>query len=91
MLLYALFSLFLILLSILLTPLANLPGLDSIKTAIQPYINALVQLIQSGSNLIGFFVPISLLKVLLPTVLTIELIINNLDIIKFAFKKITGR
>ncbi len=91
MLLYALFSLFLILLSILLTPLANLPGLDSIQTAIQPYINALVQLIQSGSNLIGFFVPISLLKVLLPTVLTIELIINNLDIIKFAFKKITGR
>lgn len=91
MLLYALFSLFLILLGILLSPLASLPGLPEIQTVIQPYINALINLIQSGSNLIGFFVPISLLKVLLPVVLSIELIVSNLDILKFAFHKITGR
>ena len=42
MLLYALFSLFLILLGVLLAPLASLPGLAQIQTAIQPYINALV-------------------------------------------------
>jgi hypothetical protein len=90
MILYGLFSLFLILLGIILTPLASLPGISSVESAIQPYINALIQLIQSGSNLIGFFVPISLLKVLLPIVLSIELIVSNLDIIKFAFKKITG-
>lgn len=91
MLLYALFSLFLILLGVLLTPLASLPGLASINTAIQPYLDGLISLIQSGSNLIGFFVPISLLKVLLPVVLSIELIVENLDIIKFAFHKVTAR
>lgn len=91
MLLYALFSLFLILLGVLLTPLASLPGLSNINTAIQPYLDGLISLIQSGSNLIGFFVPISLLKVLLPVVLSIELIVENLDIIKFAFHKVTAR
>lgn len=91
MLLYALFSLFLVLLGVLLAPLASLPGLAQIQTAIQPYIDALVNLIQSGSNLIGFFIPIALLKVLLPVVLSIELIVDNLDILKFAFHKITGR
>ena len=46
MILYGLFSLFLILLGIILTPLASLPGISSVESAIQPYINALIQLIQ---------------------------------------------
>lgn len=91
MILYALFSLFLVLLGLILGVLSGLPGLNSINTAIQPYIDALVNLINSGSNLLGFFIPISLLKVLLPLVITIELIVDNMDVIKFAFKKITGR
>lgn len=91
MILYALFSLFLVLLGLILGVLSGLPGLNSINTAIQPYIDALVNLINSGSNLLGFFIPISLLKVLLPLVITIELIVDNMAVIKFAFKKITGR
>lgn len=91
MILYALFSLFLVLLGLILGVLSGLPGLNSINTAIQPYIDALVNLINSGSNLLGFFIPISLLKVLLPLVITIELIVDNMAVIKFALKKITGR
>lgn len=91
MILYALFSLFLVLLGLILGVLSGLPGLNSINAAIQPYIDALVNLINSGSNLLGFFIPISLLKVLLPLVITIELIVDNMAVIKFAFKKITGR
>lgn len=90
MIIYALLSVLVVIIGLLLSVLDAIPGVDSLNAAIEPYIQSLVTVIDSGANLISFFVPISLLKILIPVVITIELVVDNFDIIKFVFKKILG-
>lgn len=91
MILYFIFKIFIFLLGLIASLLNGIPALNSINTSIEPYIQALSDLIVGGINLISFFLPMNLIKILIPIVITIELIIQNLDIIKFAIKKVLGR
>lgn len=91
MILYALFTIFIFVLGLIANLLTGIPGVDSLNQAIEPYIQAISNLLTSGMDLVGFFIPIGLIKVLLPVVIIIELVIENLDVIKFALKKVLGR
>lgn len=91
MILYALFKSLIFIISLFLSLLTSIPGVSSINAAIQPYIDGMVNLISGASNLIGFFLPISLLKVLLPIIITIELVVDNINLIKFVLRKILNR
>lgn len=91
MILYLIFKIFIFLLGLIANLLNGIPGLNSINSSIEPYIQGLSDLITGGINLISFFLPMNLIKILIPIVITIELIIQNLDIIKFAIKKVLGR
>lgn len=91
MILYGIFTIFIFVLGLVASLLSGIPGIDSLNQAIEPYIQAISNLLTSGMDLVGFFLPISLIKVLLPTVIIIELVVENLDVIKFALKKVIGR
>lgn len=91
MILYGIFTIFIFVLGLVASLLSGIPGVDSLNQAIEPYIQAISNLLTSGMDLVGFFIPISLIKVLLPTVIIIELVVENLDVIKFALKKVIGR
>lgn len=91
MILYGIFTIFIFVLGLVASLLSGIPGVDSLNQAIEPYIQAISNLLTSGMDLLGFFIPISLIKVLLPTVIIIELVVENLDVIKFALKKVIGR
>lgn len=91
MILYGVFSILLFVLGLITNLLTGIPGINDLNTAIEPYIQAISNLLTSGMDLVGFFVPIGLIKVLLPVVIIIELVVENLDIIKFALKKVLGR
>lgn len=91
MILYFIFKIFIFLLGLIANLLNGIPALNSINQSIEPYIQGLSDLITGGINLISFFLPMNLIKILIPIVITIELIIQNLDIIKFAIKKVLGR
>lgn len=92
MIIYALLSLLVTIISALLGGILTLiPALDSINQSIQPYITSLTTVINSGANLISFFLPVALLKVLIPIVITLEIVITNLDLIKFIMKKTINR
>lgn len=91
MILYALFKLLLFLITIIANFLNEIPGISAINQSIEPYIQAISNLIMGGLELISFFLPMNLIKILIPIIITIELIIHNLDIIKFGIKKIFGR
>lgn len=91
MILYGIFTIFIFVLGLVASLLSGIPGVDSLNQAIEPYIQAISNLLTSGMDLVGFFIPINLIKVLLPTVIIIELVVENLDVIKFALKKVIGR
>lgn len=91
MILYGLYRVLLFVLDIILSLINNIPAINSINTAIEPYIVAISNLIVGGINLISFFLPMQLIKILIPIVITIEIIIENLDIIKFALKHTINR
>lgn len=91
MILYALFKLFLIIIKLIASLLNGIPGISAINSAIEPYIQAISDLIMGGINLISFFLPMGLIKILIPIVITLEILIHNLDIIKFGIHKIFGR
>lgn len=91
MILYGIFTIFIFVLGLIASLLSGIPGVDSLNQAIEPYIQAISNLLTNGMDLVGFFIPISLIKVLLPTVIIIELVVENLDVIKFALKKVIGR
>lgn len=91
MILYALFSIFIFVLGLITNLLTGIPGINELNTAIEPYIQAISNLLTSGMDLVGFFIPIGLIKVLLPVVIIIEIVVENLDVIKFAMKKVLGR
>lgn len=91
MILYGIFTIFIFVLGLVASLLSGIPGVDSLNQAIEPYIQAISNLLTSGMDLVGFFIPISLIKILLPTVIIIELVVENLDVIKFALKKVIGR
>ena len=91
MILYGIFSVLLFVLGLITNLLTGIPGINDLNTAIEPYIVGISNLLTSGMDLVGFFIPIGLIKVLLPVVIVIELIVENLDIIKFALKKVIGR
>lgn len=91
MIITAILEIFIFILGLLLSVLDIIPGVNSINNAIQPYIDSLVQVINSGANLISFFVPIALLKVLIPLVLIIEIAIETLDIVKFGLRHTINR
>lgn len=90
MIVYGLFKVLIYLFSFILSFLDSIPGVDTINTAIQPYITAITNLIQSGLGFVSFFLPISLLKVLIPIVITIRIVVDNIDIFKFILKKTIG-
>ncbi len=90
MIIYGLFKVLIYLFSFILSFLDSIPGVDTINTAIQPYITAITNLIQSGLGFVSFFLPISLLKVLIPIVITIRIVVDNIDIFKFILKKTIG-
>lgn len=91
MILYALFKVFLIIIKLIATLLNGIPGISAINSAIEPYIQAISDLIMGGINLISFFLPMGLIKILIPIVITLEILLHNLDIIKFGIHKIFGR
>lgn len=91
MILYALFSIFIFVLGLIANLLTGIPGISELNTAIEPYIQAISNLLTSGMDLVGFFIPIGLIKILLPVVIIIEIVVENLDVIKFAMKKVLGR
>lgn len=91
MIIYGIFKVLIYIFGFILKFLEVIPGVSSINTAIEPYINALTNLIQSGLGFVSFFLPISLLKVLIPLVITIKLVVDNIDIFKFILKKTLGR
>lgn len=90
MIVYGLFKVLIYLFSFILSFLDSIPGVDTINTTIQPYITAITNLIQSGLGFVSFFLPISLLKVLIPIVITIRIVVDNIDIFKFILKKTIG-
>lgn len=75
---------------VILNLLSSIPGINSLNEAIQPYITALTNLINSGATLIGYFLPIPLLKILIPVVITIELIVEGFDLVQWIYNKIRG-
>lgn len=91
MILYALFKLLLFLITIIANILNGIPGINTINQSIEPYIQAISNLIMGGLELISFFLPMNLIKIIIPIIITIELILYNLDIIKFGIKKIFAR
>lgn len=91
MIIYGLFKILIYLFGFILSFLDSIPGFDAVNNAIQPYIDSLTNLIQSGLGFVSFFLPISLLKVLIPLVITIKLVVDNIDIFKFILKKTLGR
>lgn len=91
MILYGIFSILLFVLGLITNLLTGIPGVNALNEAIEPYIQGISNLLTSGMDLVGFFVPIGLIKILLPVVIIIELVVENLDIIKFALKKVIGR
>ena len=91
MILYALWKILLVVVNIITSLLNGIPAINSLNTQIEPYIQAISNLITNGMNLISFFLPMGLIKVLIPIVITIEIIMHNLDAIKWVVRKITGR
>lgn len=91
MIVYGLFKVLIYIFGFILSFLDSIPGVDAINNAIQPYVAALTNLIQSGLGFVSFFLPISLLKVLIPIVITIKIIVDNIDVFKFILKKTLGR
>lgn len=91
MIIYGIFKVLIYIFGFILSFLDSIPGFDAVNNAIQPYIDALTNLIQSGLGFVSFFLPISLLKVLIPLVIIIKLVVDNIDIFKFILKKTLGR
>lgn len=91
MILYALFKVLLFIITIIAGILNGIPGVNTINQSIEPYIQGISDLIMGGIELISFFIPMGLIKIIIPIVITIEIILHNLDIIKFGIKKIFAR
>ena len=90
MIVYWILKMQLKMLEIVLNLLNQIPGIDSLNESLQPYITALTNLINSGATLIGYFLPIGLLKVLIPVVITIELLTEGFDVFQWIYNKIRG-
>ena len=80
----------LVMVGVILDLLNSIPGVNSINEAIAPYTEALNNLITSGSALIGYFLPLTLLKVLIPIVITIEIVTEGFNLFQWIYNKIRG-
>ena len=91
MILYALWKILLFIVNIIMGLLNSIPAINEINQSIEPYIQAISNLITNGMSLISFFLPMGLIRLLIPIVITIEVIMHNLDAIRWVIKKIIGR
>ena len=90
MITYYFFKAQLIMVGVILNLLNSIPGVNSINEAIAPYTAALSNMITSGSALIGYFLPLGLLRVLIPIVIIIEIATEGFNIFQWVYNKIRG-
>ena len=86
MIIIAILNGFLHIITFVFSNIVQIPLVNDISNILTPYVNFIGQYLIAGASFISFFIPMDLMQTLIPIIISIELALEALDIVKFVLR-----